>query len=264
MQNILKNKKVLIAIAAVIVIAVAAIILIPRLTNQPKKLVMGTSPDFPPYESMQGDKYVGIEIDIMNKVAEKLGYELEIKPVDFDSVLPGVQTGTYDIGVSGFTVTEERKQNVLFSDVYYVEGISIVVKEGSEISGVSDLEGVKVAVQSGTTAESLCTENNYDLSSFKNNVEAEQALATGSVEAWVIDKGVGLRMIAAYNEEHPDNKLVMLSEPISAEPYAFAFKLDNKELADKVNGVIRELISSGEMEKIFANNGVEGYVAPEN
>lgn len=261
----MKNKKTLIIIAvAVVVLAVAAIIIIPNLNKQEtKKLVMGTSPDFPPYESMDGDKYVGIEIDIMNKVADRLGYELEIVAVDFDSVLPGVQTGTYDIGVSGFTVTEERKQNVLFSDVYYVEGIAIVVPEGSEITGIADLEGKKVAVQSGTTAESLCTENGYDINSYKNNVEAEQALATGSVDAWVIDKGVGLRMISAYNESN-ETRLVMLDEALSEEPYAFAFKLGNTELADQVNGVIQELISSGEMESIFAANGLEGYVAPAN
>ncbi len=258
----MKNKKVLAAIIAIVVLAVAAIIIIPKLSPKTNKLVMGTSPDFPPYESMNGTEYVGIEIDIMKKVAEKLGYELEIQPVDFDSVLPGVQTGTYDIGVSGFTVTEERKKNVLFSDVYYIEGIAIVVKEGSDIKGVADLEGKKVAVQSGTTAESLCTENGYKLSSFKNNVEAEQALATGTVDAWVIDKGVGMRMIAAYNAENAANQLVMLSEAITEEPYAFAFKLGNTELANKVNGVIQELITSGEMEKIFASNGIEGYIAP--
>ncbi len=262
----MKNKKnLIIACAVIVVLIVAAIIVIPKLApSGSKKLVMGTSPDFPPYESMQGSDYVGIEIDIMKTVAEKLGYELEIKPVDFDSVLPGVQTGTYDIGVSGFTVTEERKKNVLFSDVYYIEGIAIVVKDGSEIKGVADLADKKVAVQSGTTAETLCTEKGYNLSSFKNNVEAEQALASGSVDAWIIDKGVGVRMINAYNNEHPDSKLVMLDEAVSEEPYAFAFKLGNTELADKVNAVLQELITSGKMAEIFANNGVEGYIAPTN
>ena len=232
-------------------------------------LVMGTSPDFPPYENLEIDvmtgaqTYVGIEIDIMNKVAEKLGVTLDIKPVDFDAVLPGVQTGIYDIGVSGFTVTPERQESVLFSKVYYMEGIVIVVPEGSAIAGPNDLQGKLIAVQSGTTAEALCVEQGYTINAYKQNVDAELALINGSVDAWVIDKGVASRMVAAYNEEAMGAKLSMLAEPLTEEPYAFAFALGSDDLANAVNTVLEEMITSGEMAQIFADNGNDAYIAPE-
>ena len=231
-------------------------------------LVMGTSPDFPPYENLEIDvmtgeqSYVGIEIDIMNRVAERLGVRLDIRPVDFDAVLPGVQTGIYDIGVSGFTVTPERQESVLFSQVYYMEGIVIVVPEGSSITCADDLEGKLIAVQSGTTAEALCVENGYSINAYKQNVDAELALVNGSVDAWVIDKGVALRMVASFNEESMGAQLTILEEPLTEEPYAFAFALGSDDLAAAVNEVLADLISSGEMAEIFAANGNDAYIAP--
>ena len=84
------------------------------------KLVVATSPDFPPFESLEGGNVVGIEVDILNKVAEKMGMELDIQQMDFDSVIPGVQAGKFDVGMSGITVTDKRKENVDFSSVYFM------------------------------------------------------------------------------------------------------------------------------------------------
>ena len=82
------------------------------------KLVVATSPDFPPFESLEGGEVVGIEVDILKLIAEKLGMELDIQQMDFDSVIPGVQAGKFDVGMSGITVTDKRKENVDFSSVY--------------------------------------------------------------------------------------------------------------------------------------------------
>ena len=79
------------------------------------KLVVATSPDFPPFESLEGGEVVGIEVDILKLIAEKLGMELDIQQMDFDSVIPGVQAGKFDVGMSGITVTDKRKENVDFS-----------------------------------------------------------------------------------------------------------------------------------------------------
>ncbi len=232
------------------------------------EIVMGTSPDFPPYENLVIDVmtgaegYEGIEIDIMNKVAEKLGVTLKIVPIDFDAVLPGVQTGIYDIGVSGFTVTPERQKSVLFSKVYYVEGIVIVVPEGSAITGAADLVGKQIAVQSGTTAEALCTEAGYSINPYKANVDAELALVNNSVDAWIIDKGVAMRMVKAYNDEKTGTTLKILEEPVSEEPYAFAFQFGSEDLVEAINAILKDMIESGEMAEIFAKNGNDAYIAP--
>ena len=150
------------------------------------KLVIATSPDFPPFESLSGDgKVEGIEIDILEIVCKELGVTLEIQQMDFDSVLPGVQAGKYDMGVSGISVTEKRQKNVLFTEPYCLAAQAIVVKEGSPITGKADLAGKTVSVQTGTTAESFCMENGYTVNAYAANNDAQSALLQGKVDAWV-------------------------------------------------------------------------------
>ena len=148
------------------------------------KLTIATSPDFPPFESLgDNNEVVGIEIDVLNLICEQLGVTLEINQMDFDSVLPGVQAGKFDVGVSGISVTEKRQKNVLFPDPYCLAAQAIVVTEGSSITCKADLEGKKVSVQTGTTAESFCMDNGYDVSSFAANSDAQTALTSGKVDA---------------------------------------------------------------------------------
>ena len=215
------------------------------------KLVIATSPDFPPFEELKSDGSVeGIEIDILNIICDKLGVELQIEQMDFDSVLPGVQAGKFDVGVSGISVTEQRQKNALFTDPYCLAAQAIVVVEGSEIASKADLEGKSVSVQTGTTAESFCMENGYDVKSFSANSDAESAVVTGKVDAWVIDDLTAAEMVAAYNAEN-STKLVVLSEPMTTEPYAFAFTLGNDELVNEVNTILNELVADGTIAGIF-------------
>ena len=231
------------------------------------KIVMSSSPDFPPFENLVVDVqtgaegYEGIEIDIMNKVVEALGVTLDVKATDFDFVLTDVQNGAADIGVSGFTVTEERKKNVLFSDVYYLAAQVIVVVEGSAIQSAADLSGKLIAVQSGTTAEALCLEEGYNIQAYKANVDAELALVNNSVDAWVIDNTVAKRMVQEYNQAG-GKTLVILDEPMTEEPYAFAFAFGSETLVDAVNVVLNDLMTSGEMAAIFEKYG-EAYEVPQ-
>ena len=130
------------------------------------KLVVGTSADFPPYEYYDGDKIVGVEVEMMEKIAEKLGMEFELVDMSFDTIIAAVTSGKVDIGMSGFTVTEERKQNVNFSVSYIKAKQSIVVPEGSPIATVDDLytEGATyaVGVQNSTTGDLYITEDVED------------------------------------------------------------------------------------------------------
>lgn len=220
------------------------------------KLTVATSPDFPPFENLENGEVVGIEVDLMNMICEKLGVEMELVQMDFDSVLPGVQAGKFDIGMSGISVTEQRLKNALFTDPYCLAAQAIVVTEGSPISGKADLAGKKVSVQTGTTAESFCMAENYKVSSFAANNDAEMALVKGKVDAWVIDDLTAADMVAAYNKDH-DDKLVILSEAMTTEPYAFAFAKSNTELVEQINAVLKELLEAGTVAEIF-----EAYEAP--
>lgn len=215
------------------------------------ELVIASSPDFPPFESLSSDGSVdGIEIEICNLICEKLGVKLRIEQVDFDSVLPGVQAGKFNMGVSGISVTEKRQKNVLFTDPYCLAAQAIVVTEGSPITCKADLDGKAVSVQTGTTAESYCMEQGYNVSSFSANSDAEAALTTGKVDAWVIDDLTAADMVKAYNAEN-DSKLIVLPEAMTTEPYAFAFKFGSEDLVKEINGILAELVADGTVQSIF-------------
>ncbi len=220
------------------------------------ELIIATSPDFPPFEELDGQDVVGIEIDIMNLVCEKLGVELVIETMDFDSVLLGIQAGKYDVGVSGITVTESRRKNMLFTDSYCLAAQSIVVTEGSEIAAKADLEGKKISVQSGTTAEAFAMENGYSFDAYVANSDAQAALVSGKVDAWVIDNLTAIEMVDAYNSEH-DDKLVILDEAMTTEPYSFAFAFGSEDLVDAVSEILNGLVEDGTIEALF-----EKYDAP--
>ena len=222
------------------------------------KLTIGTSPDFPPFESLTTDgKVEGIEIDILNLICDELGVELEIKQMDFDSVLPGVQAGKFNVGVSGISVTPEREKNTLFSTPYCLAAQAIVVTSDSTITCKADLTGKTVSVQTGTTAEEFCMGNGYTVKAFAANADAETALTVGKVDAWVIDDLTAAEMVATYNEDHPDAPLVILDEAMTTEPYAFAFAKGNDDLVNKINEILTQLLADGTIAGIF-----EKYNAP--
>ena len=220
------------------------------------ELVVATSPDFPPFESLEGDEVVGIEVEILKLICNELGVELKIEQMDFDSVLIGVQAAKYDCGMSGITVTADRQKNMLFTDAYYVAAQVIVVKEDSTITGKADLKGKKVSVQTGTTADEGCTDEGLDVQAFNANADAKAALTTGKVDAWVVDNLTAMQMV-----EEGDG-LKILSENMTEEPYAFAFAFGSEDLVEEINKILGKLIEDGTVQKIFEDFG-ETYVKPE-
>ena len=225
-------------------------------------LVIATSPDFPPFESLDGNNNVsGIEIDILNAICADLGVELKIKQMNFDSVLPGVKSGKYNVGVSGITVTPDREKNVLFTVPYCLAAQAIVVKTGSAITCKADLAGKSVSVQTATTAEEFCMANGYNVLAFDANNNAEAAMVQGKVDAWVIDDLTAAAMVAAYNKEHND-KLVILSEAMTTEPYAFALTFGSEEVVAEMDKTIKKMLADGSIAAIFAKYGAP-YTAPD-
>ena len=226
------------------------------------ELVIATSPDFPPLESLSGDGSVtGIEMDLAAAVAEKLGVKMKVEQVNFDSILLGVMNGSYDVGISGFSVTEERKKNVLFTNPYCLAAQAIVVAEGSPITGKADLADKLISVQTGTTAEVYCMQNNYQTESYTSNVDAELAVLSGTVDAWVIDDLTAAEMVATNNAKD-GKKLVILPEAMTTEPYAFAFAKESGDLVETINGYIDELVKDGTVAGLFAKYNAP-YTSPE-
>ncbi len=108
-------------------------------TDKPN-LKMATNAEFPPYEYIDGDMFYGIDVEVAKIIADKLGYDLVIENVNFDSIIPGVQEGKYDMGMAGMTVTDERTEKVDFSSTYATGIQVVIVKEGGKIQKLEDLD----------------------------------------------------------------------------------------------------------------------------
>lgn len=221
------------------------------------KLTIATSPDFPPFESLgENGEVTGIEIEILSLICQELGVELDIQQMDFESVLPGVQAGKYDLGVSGISVTPDREENTLFTVPYCLAAQAIVVLKDSPITCKADLTGKTISVQTATTAEEYCMAQGYTVNAYTANADAQEALLSGKVQAWVIDDLTAAEMVKLYNAEHGET-MIVLSEAMTTEPYAFALKLGDDDLAEAINAVINKLIADGTVAALF-----EKYDAP--
>ena len=118
-----------------------------------KQLVMATNAEFPPYEYHEGENIVGIDVEIAQAIADEVGAELVIEDMAFDSILTAVQSGKADMGIAGLTITEDRLQNVDFSNSYAIATQVIIVNQDSAIDDPDDLGGKTIGVQLGTTGD---------------------------------------------------------------------------------------------------------------
>lgn len=209
------------------------------------KLVMATNAEFPPYEFYDNDQIVGIDADVARAIASKLGMELEIKDMAFNSLIPALQTGKADFVAAGMTASEDRKKNVDFTDSYATAAQVIIVKDESPIASLKDLEGKKIGVQTGTTGDTD-TDKIKDAKTqrFNKGMEAVMALSQDKIDAVIIDRQPA-EVFVGQNQG-----LKILDEAFPEEQYAIAIKKGNTELLDKMNGALKELKDSGELQKI--------------
>lgn len=215
--------------------------------NEEKTLVMATNAEFPPYEYYDGDKIVGIDAEFAEAIANKLGMELKIEDMQFDSIIPAVQSGKADFGAAGMTVTEDRKLQVDFSDTYYTGRQVIIVLDGNtEIKTPDDLEGKKIGVQQGTTGDIYISDDFGDenVERYNKGFEAVQALIQGKIDAVVIDDQPAKTFV---NE---NEGLAILETEYVEEDYALCFK-KGSELVDDVNAAIKELKEDGTFDAII-------------
>lgn len=210
------------------------------------KLIMATNAEFPPYEYYEGDKIVGIDAEVAQLLADKLGLELEIKDIDFNSIVPGVQSNKYDIGMAGMTVTEDRLKKVSFSDSYATGVQVVIVPENSDIKSLDDLEGKKIGVQEATTGDIYASDEFGDenVTKYQNGALAVEGLKTGKVDCVIIDNEPAKAYVAA------NEGLKILETEYAVEDYAICVNKENTELLEKINKAMDELIESGEFQKV--------------
>lgn len=215
-------------------------------------LKMGTNAYFPPYEFYEGQKIVGIDAEIAQAIAEKLGMELQIVDMSFDSILSAVDTGTVDFGMAGMTITEKRLESVDFSNSYAKGVQSIIVKDGSEITSVDVLcaEGAtyKVGVQLGTTGDIYASDEfGADrVTQYPTGNEAVAALIKGDVDCVIIDNEPAKSYVKA------NEGIKTLDTSYADEDYAICVKKGNSELLEKINTAIYELTKEGRIDAIVS------------
>lgn len=215
------------------------------------KLTMATNAYFQPYEFYDGDKIVGIDAEIAEAIAKKLGLTLEIKDMNFDTIITAVNAGDADVGIAGMTVTEDRLKEVDFS-ISYAKGVqAIIVKEDSAITHVDDLyaEGAnqKVGVQLGTTGDTYCSGDfgAERVTQYVTGNEAVAALLGGDVDCVIIDNEPAKAFVAN------NAGLKILETTYADEDYAIAIKKGNTELKAAIDKAIDELTEDGTIDAII-------------
>lgn len=235
-----------------------ALLIVVAITGCSKKeekevLYMATEATFEPYEFYDGDEIVGIDVEIAKAIGEKLGIEVVVEDVDFDSIIVGIQQGKYDFGMAGMTVTDERKQQVNFSESYATGVQVVIVNEDSEITSVDDLFGDKnytVGTQAGTTGFLYATWDIADeglgtVKDYKKTTDAATALLNKQIDCILLDKEPAKAIVAN------NTGLKILETEYAVEDYAIAIGKDNTELLDKINTALTGLINDGTVQNII-------------
>ena len=209
-------------------------------------LVMATNAYFEPYEYYEGDQVVGIDVEMAQAVADKLGMELQVEDMEFDSIIPAINSGKANIGVAGMTVTEDRLKNVDFTNPYTTATQVIIVQEGSEIAGEADLDGKTVGVQLGTTGDIYVSDmDGVTVEQYNKGMDAVQALTTGKIDAVVIDNEPAKQFVSKAEG------LKILEEEFVTEEYAIAIAKGNEALLEKINTALDELTADGTLKAII-------------
>lgn len=219
-------------------------------STEAKVLEMGTSAEFPPFESRNasGD-FVGFDIDMANRIAEELGYELKITDMKFDGLIGALQNDRVDLVIAGMSATDSRRENVDFSTEYHFSGEMFVTAKGADLKSIEDLKGKTVGVQLGTIQEeganAIIEEEGikFELKALDDSGALIQEILSGRIDAAYMDKEVAKGYIEAQD-------LSAFDDPTTSSPgMAVAFPKDS-DLVEKINAVLAQMKESGEMAKL--------------
>ena len=217
------------------------------------KLIMATNAAFPPYESTDDNgKFIGIDIEIAQAIADKLDLELVINNMEFTAALEAAQQGKADMVMAGVTVTADREMVMEFSKTYATGIQVVIVPENSSIKTIDDLEGKKIGTQMGTTGYLFCSDTpanggygEENVVAYDTGITAVQALLNNQIDCIVIDNAPA----QAFVQENSGLKI--LDTEYAIEDYAIGFAKGNTKLRDMVNEALDELIEDGTVQKII-------------
>lgn len=216
------------------------------------KLVLATG-DYRPFEyhDEKTNQMVGYDIDLASAIAKKIGVPLEVKEMQFTSLIPTLQIGDADLVIAAMYITDARKQVVDFADPYMDTGMVLVTRaENTTIKSTSDLAGKTVGVKTGATSENVANDLkakgvNMTIKSYKETVDYMLDLENGRLDAAIND----LLNQLEYNKTHPKVKVV--GEPFTKASLGIAVKKGDTELVTLINSVLKEMKQNGEADKLY-------------
>lgn len=249
-------KKILIV---TLVLMTALVILVAGVSCKKKGeavLRIGTNAEYPPFEYKENDQFVGVDMDLVRALAEKMGMKYEIIDMDFDALIPSLTSNKIDLAISAITITEERMQQVDFSLPYYIANQVIIAKQDNQakIEKLEDITKYKVGAQNGTTGQIYVQENLIDkklmdknnLKKYSTNIEAITDMMNGNIDFVIIDDSAA----QGYSKLKP---LQILFKIETNEEYGIALQKESI-YKEKINTALDELIQSGEVVNIIAKN----------
>lgn len=213
-------------------------------SKEEKVIVVGTAPNFVPFEYMDGDKIVGFDMDLLDEVSKETGLKFKVVGMDFSGLLPALQTKKIDLIVAGMSVTEDRKKNVNFSHPYFNVSQVIMVGEGSkEIEKESDVAGKKIGVVMGTTSDTIAEDLSKKLDGVETVKYNKLHEAVLSLQAKKIDMII-LDYQQAKKTTENNNGLELSDYTLQSEEYAMAMGKDETELLVQINKALEKIIKS--------------------
>lgn len=224
-------------------------------TNEDNVLIMATSPDYPPFESLDVDgEFIGFDIELAKLIAEELGMTLEIRDMKFDGLIGALQAERVDMVLSGMSATENRRQNVDFSTEYHSSGEMFVTRKDEPMTDLADLEGKKVGVQLGTIqeegAKAIQEDYEFELRALDDAQMLVQELITNRVDVIYLDKQVAKGFIEAQD-------LAGFDDPTDASPGMAVALPKGSALLEDINTALENIKSSGKLAELEAEFLVE-------
>lgn len=211
-------------------------------------LIVATDTAFVPFEFKQGDKYVGFDIDLWDAIAKEIGVTYKLQPMDFNGIIPALQTKNIDVALAGITIKDERKKAIDFSDGYYDSGFLLMVPASSNIKDAAGLKGKSLAVKSGTSSFDYAKANmkETELRQFPNIDNAYLELQTGRVDAAMHDTPNVLYYVATAGK----GKVKAVGAQMMAHQYGIGFP-KGSALVPKVNAALAKIKADGRYNAIF-------------
>ncbi len=208
---------------------------------------VSTNAEFEPFEYKDGDKLVGIDIDIAKKIADSLGVSMKTDDVSYDAITLELANENCDFAIAAMSYSEDKAKSVDFSDPYYYSKQAVMVSNSSDVKSAADLTDKRIGVHMGTTGDIYCTQNfkNADIQRYSKGSDAVLDLINGRIDAVVIDEVPARKLIKLSN-----NKAKLLGSYLFEESYRIAVPKGNAELLDYVNLSLGKMKNDGEIDKI--------------